>query len=175
MVLGGAIEELANLGRQLLHQSQELAGALCTERHHAILELKGSKGSKGDDDDRKCEEPQLKYTKYEGSGSDTDSHMALKVDPRFLLFEYVFDLVLRQRQVEMVRWFVANAESGLSRVQQMIMGAGKTTVVGPLLALILSNKATLVTQVSHHPLCFSLLSYILCPISLYVGDAKCPA
>ena len=32
-------------------------------------------------------------------------------------------------------------------MQQMIMGAGKTTVVGPLLTLLLADKATLVTQV----------------------------
>lgn len=49
----------------------------------------------------------------------------LRVDPRFLVFEAVFDLTLRQRQVEMVNWFVANLAQGVSRVQQMIMGAGK--------------------------------------------------
>ena len=30
----------------------------------------------------------------------------------------------------MVRWFIENLNRGDSRVQQMIMGAGKTTVVG---------------------------------------------
>jgi hypothetical protein len=71
----------------------------------------------------------------------------LAVDPRFLVFEYVFDLTLRSRQVEMVKWFVGNLQNGVSRVQQMIMGAGKTTVVGPLLTLILANGQQLVTQV----------------------------
>jgi hypothetical protein len=69
------------------------------------------------------------------------------IDPRFLIFEFLFNIVLRKRQVEMVRWFVKNARDGISRVQQMIMGQGKTTVVGPLLALILADGATLVTQV----------------------------
>jgi thiol-disulfide isomerase/thioredoxin len=69
------------------------------------------------------------------------------IDPRFLVFEFLFNIVLRKRQVEMVRWFVQNARDGISRVQQMIMGQGKTTVVGPLLALILADGATLVTQV----------------------------
>jgi thiol-disulfide isomerase/thioredoxin len=69
------------------------------------------------------------------------------IDPRFLVFEFLFNIVLRKRQVEMVRWFVKNAREGISRVQQMIMGQGKTTVVGPLLALILADGATLVTQV----------------------------
>ena len=68
-------------------------------------------------------------------------------DPRFLVFEYVFDLLLRKRQVEIVESFVDSCKKGESRVQQMIMGAGKTTVVGPLLALILADGNTLVTQV----------------------------
>jgi len=70
-----------------------------------------------------------------------------KFDPRFLVFEFIFSILLRKRQVEMVNWFIQNVRSGQSRVQQMIMGQGKTTVVGPLLALILSDGKTLVTQV----------------------------
>lgn len=68
-------------------------------------------------------------------------------DPRFLVFEYVFDIVLRPRQVEIVRSFRESVLSNQSRVQQMIMGAGKTTVVGPLLTLMLADGETLVTQV----------------------------
>ena len=68
-------------------------------------------------------------------------------DPRFLVFEYVFDILLRQRQVEMVNAFAANTAAGSSTVQQMIMGAGKTTVVGPLLTLLLADRSKLVTQV----------------------------
>ncbi|RNF03803.1 hypothetical protein TraAM80_05547, partial [Trypanosoma rangeli] len=72
---------------------------------------------------------------------------AFSLDPRYLLFEFLHNILLRARQVEMVRWFVDNARAGVSRVQQMIMGQGKTTVVGPLLALILADGAQLVTQV----------------------------
>ena len=72
---------------------------------------------------------------------------AWKCDPRFLVFEYVFDILLRERQVEMVQWFVDASRRGESRVQQMIMGAGKTTVIGPLLSLILADGESLVTQV----------------------------
>ena len=68
-------------------------------------------------------------------------------DPRFLLFEFMFNIRLRKRQVEMVNWFMGNLESGVSRVQQMIMGQGKTQVVSPLLVLLLSNGDRLVTQV----------------------------
>ncbi|GBG26808.1 Hypothetical Protein FCC1311_030302 [Hondaea fermentalgiana] len=68
-------------------------------------------------------------------------------DPRFLVFEYVFDIVLRERQVEIVRSFADDVKHNRSHVQQMIMGAGKTTVVAPLLTLLLADGDTLVTQV----------------------------
>eukprot|EP01060_Flectonema_neradi_P040006 TRINITY_DN8997_c1_g1_i1.p1 TRINITY_DN8997_c1_g1~~TRINITY_DN8997_c1_g1_i1.p1 ORF type:complete len:4144 (+),score=716.08 TRINITY_DN8997_c1_g1_i1:58-12489(+) len=68
-------------------------------------------------------------------------------DPRFLLFEFMFSIRLRKRQVEMVNWFIKNLENGVSRVQQMIMGQGKTQVVSPLLVLLLANGNRLVTQV----------------------------
>ena len=43
--------------------------------------------------------------------------------------------------------FVSAQAEGTSLVCQLIMGAGKTTVVGPLLALLLADGARLVTQV----------------------------
>ncbi|KAL3658013.1 hypothetical protein V7S43_017055 [Phytophthora oleae] len=70
-----------------------------------------------------------------------------RFDPRFLVFEYVFDILLRGRQVQMVDSFLTSLAKGSSRVQQMIMGAGKTTVVGPLLTYILADKEHLVTHV----------------------------
>ncbi|GLE02888.1 hypothetical protein PINS_up011752 [Pythium insidiosum] len=47
----------------------------------------------------------------------------------------------------MIESFLESLASGTSRVQQMIMGAGKTTVVGPLLTYILADKQHLVTHV----------------------------
>ena len=71
-----------------------------------------------------------------------------RYDPRFLAFEYIFDIVLRQRQVEIVNSFRQEAITGSGQiVQQMIMGAGKTTVVSPLLSLCLADGDRLVTQV----------------------------
>ncbi|OWZ23137.1 hypothetical protein PHMEG_0002034 [Phytophthora megakarya] len=70
-----------------------------------------------------------------------------RFDPRFLVFEYVFDILLRGRQVQMIDSFLTSLTNGNSRVQQMIMGAGKTTVVGPLLTYILADKEHLVTHV----------------------------
>ena len=68
-------------------------------------------------------------------------------DPRFLVFEYIFNILLRPMQVTLVNDFVRAVRRGQSQVQQMLMGAGKTTVVGPLLALILADGDRLVMQV----------------------------
>lgn len=66
-------------------------------------------------------------------------------DPRFLVFEYVGEnqIMLRKAQVDMVRMFVAAD----SVVKQMIMGAGKTTVIAPLLTLMLADGQSLVMSV----------------------------
>eukprot|EP01104_Vermistella_antarctica_P011016 TRINITY_DN300_c2_g7_i1.p1 TRINITY_DN300_c2_g7~~TRINITY_DN300_c2_g7_i1.p1 ORF type:complete len:1708 (+),score=390.70 TRINITY_DN300_c2_g7_i1:360-5126(+) len=111
-------------GKQLVQMSNSLAECLCSDRH------------------------------YITSGSDTDGDVdmdggsgASTFDPRFLVFEYVFDVLLRKRQVEMVRSFSASLAAGGSAVQQMIMGAGKTTVIGPLLTLMMADGKSLVTQV----------------------------
>lgn len=62
--------------------------------------------------------------------------------------------MLRPRQVELVGEFMRAAMSGRSRVEQvvncrcflqvvqMIMGAGKTTVIVPLLTLLLADGGT---------------------------------
>ena len=68
-------------------------------------------------------------------------------DPRFLAFEYALNLLLRAQQAGLIQEFVTAAKTGNSRVHQMIMGAGKSTVVCPLLALMLGNNNTLVMQV----------------------------
>ncbi|CUG86246.1 Hypothetical protein, putative, partial [Bodo saltans] len=68
-------------------------------------------------------------------------------DPRFLLFEFTWNLVLRGRQRELVLEMYDSVASGTSLVKQMIMGAGKTTVVGPLLGMMLADGDNLVVQV----------------------------
>ena len=77
-------------------------------------------------------------------------------DPRFMVFEYLFGLILRKSQVYLINTFVKQATEGgtnlegfktKSMVHQMIMGAGKTTVIGPLMALMMADGKTLVTQV----------------------------
>ena len=54
---------------------------------------------------------------------------SLTMDPRFLVFEFISGFLLRSRQVELVQAFVDSHRSGRSRVEQMIMGQGKTTVI----------------------------------------------
>lgn len=72
--------------------------------------------------------------------------LQLTYDPRFLLFEFTHNIVLRGTQVQLVREFVAAVRQGRPLVKQMLMGGGKTTVVGPMLALTLGDGDMLVLQ-----------------------------
>ena len=86
------------------------------------------------------------YMKVQGEG--------VAFDPRYLVFEFSQNVVLRKSQVEMVDMFVQkvqNTENG-AVCQQMIMGSGKTTVLAPLLALILADGSNLVCEVVPRPL-----------------------
>ena len=65
-------------------------------------------------------------------------------DPRLLVFEFLFDIMLRETQVRILGTFLHNAKAGRSMTHQMIMGDGKTTVIAPLLALILADGRSLV-------------------------------
>eukprot|EP01060_Flectonema_neradi_P006280 TRINITY_DN1420_c0_g1_i1.p1 TRINITY_DN1420_c0_g1~~TRINITY_DN1420_c0_g1_i1.p1 ORF type:complete len:4698 (+),score=1051.93 TRINITY_DN1420_c0_g1_i1:123-14216(+) len=76
-----------------------------------------------------------------------DSTKTLTYDPKFLMFEFTWNILLRRRQIEMVKDFLQCNKLGESHVKQMIMGAGKTTVVGPLLALNVADGSTLLLQV----------------------------
>lgn len=76
----------------------------------------------------------------------------LRVDPRFLAFEFIHNIILRSSQIELITKFIAAADKGGSMCHQMIMGAGKTTVVGPMLALLTGDGSTLVVQVVPHSL-----------------------
>jgi hypothetical protein len=67
-------------------------------------------------------------------------------DPRFLLFEFTWNMVLRKGQIELVHEFIGNVRAGKPLVKQMLMGGGKTTVVGPLLTLMLADGQSLVVQ-----------------------------
>lgn len=68
-------------------------------------------------------------------------------DPRYLVFQFTYSLMLRKSQVILVNKFMDSLKNNKSMCHQMIMGAVKTTVVAPLLALMLADGKSLVTQV----------------------------
>jgi hypothetical protein len=72
---------------------------------------------------------------------------ATAFDPRFLVMEFMCGFMLRKRQCELILDFMKMANGGKSGVQQMIMGAGKTRVICPTLALMLADGVSLVTSV----------------------------
>ncbi|CUF98858.1 Hypothetical protein, putative [Bodo saltans] len=68
-------------------------------------------------------------------------------DPRHLLFEFTWNLMMRKRQYELIGDMYGAVTRGESVVKQMIMGAGKTTVVSPVLGLMLANGRQLMVQI----------------------------
>ena len=74
------------------------------------------------------------------------------LDPRYLAFEFTYDIVLRKAQVDLLAQITSSVRSGHSTCRQMLMGGGKTTVVAPLLALLLADGKSLVMQVVPHAL-----------------------
>jgi hypothetical protein len=76
-----------------------------------------------------------------------DDGVSFYYDPRFLGFEFSYGYILRKQQYHLVKKFMQAASSGASLCHQMIMGAGKTTVVAPMLALIFADGERSVTQV----------------------------
>lgn len=70
-----------------------------------------------------------------------------EIDPRFLLFEFSHGLLLRLSQVQLIHQLLSDMAGGKSVCHQMIMGAGKTTVVGPLVAMLVASSKTMVSPV----------------------------
>ena len=60
---------------------------------------------------------------------------------------FTWNICLRAQQVKIVNDFIKQLNQDQSKVKQMIMGAGKTTVVAPLLALMLADGKSLVMSV----------------------------
>ena len=108
---------------------------------------------------RICKEIKLQSSKVAGDVANERHFMKLtpdanfiEFDPRYLVFEFTYSLMLRKSQVILVNKLVDTLRSNGSMCHQMIMGAGKTTVVTPLLALMLADGKSLVTQVVPHAL-----------------------
>jgi hypothetical protein len=67
-------------------------------------------------------------------------------DPRFLVFEFMHSIMLRNMQRTVIGHFM-DEQKTKSSVRQMIMGAGKTSIIAPMLALLLADGKTLVVQI----------------------------
>mmetsp|Transcript_7246 Transcript_7246/g.21392 ORF Transcript_7246/g.21392 Transcript_7246/m.21392 type:complete len:5155 (-) Transcript_7246:1654-17118(-) len=67
-------------------------------------------------------------------------------DPRYLVFEFTWNIMLFAKQIDMVDEFRKAVNSNGSMVRQLIMGSGKTTVISPLLCLMLADKEHLVVE-----------------------------
>jgi len=57
-------------------------------------------------------------------GEEKRQRVEMTFDPRFLLFEFTWSLLLRKSQVQIVQEYLLNLSQGVSTVKQMIMGAG---------------------------------------------------
>jgi hypothetical protein len=78
-----------------------------------------------------------------------------RFDPRVLTFEFITTFMMRPQQLELIGEFVQKASTRDSKgerkkpesfVEQMIMGGGKTSVISPMLALLLADGKRLVLQ-----------------------------
>lgn len=69
----------------------------------------------------------LSYQGIEPQGHPRGSFL---FDPRFLVFEFIHNIMLRDQQVQLVQEFMSAVSDPTrgSTCQQLIMGAGKTTV-----------------------------------------------
>ena len=76
----------------------------------------------------------------------TSTDDSFQYDPRLLGAEFLFGVMFRETQVTLLRKFIQRAENGDPIVHQMIMGAGKTTVLAPLLGMVLANPRRLVVS-----------------------------
>ena len=101
----------------------ELAGALRTQRAVFKTDARGKRFPRPPDDP------------------------SWELDPRVLVFELLTTFMVREQQLDLVENFLKTVESGRSRVVQMIMGGGKTSVVSPLLGLMLANGERLVSLI----------------------------
>lgn len=120
-------EEKIRLKAGLIQKGESLAGMLIAGRYYM---------------DEKNEISENSSLAIPGLPSKT----TVAYDPRFLVFEFTWNILLRRGQVEMVRTIYSSVKKGESIVKQMIMGASKTTVVGPLLCLLLADGESLVVQ-----------------------------
>ena len=82
-----------------------------------------------------------------GSGELGEVAHTAEFDPRLLVFEFTHDLMLRDAQVALLARFLEAHRKGGSLCHQLIMGQGKTTVIAPLLGLMIADGNALVLSI----------------------------
>lgn len=93
---------LTRLGQELALKSGNLAIQLCSKRHY----LRGNKAENG--------------------------KVTVNFDPRFLVFEFAENLLLRESQITLIDQFITAFKQNRSICHQMIMGAGKVFLIDNL-------------------------------------------
>jgi hypothetical protein len=102
---------------------------------------------------------------------------ALAYDPRFLTFEFHKGWLLKPQQAALLTTFIDAVDETLgegkaksSLCHQMIMGAGKTAVIAPMLAITLARDDRLVIQVVPQAL-VTQVSVLLCTVTFHANHA----
>ena len=72
---------------------------------------------------------------------------SLVYEPHFLIYEFTHGMLLREAQVSLLRKFLDAQAAGRSLCHQLIMGQGKTTVIAPMLAIMLADGERFVVSV----------------------------
>lgn len=130
-----------SLERAALSKAEMLASSLTSKRHYAVASGAGGGVAPA--------EPNLIDMSGLGGRGGRPAARGLPVDfdPRLLVFEFTHDLLLRDAQVMLLTRFLEAHRRGDSLCHQLIMGQGKTTVIAPLLALMIADGTSLVLSI----------------------------
>ena len=69
-----------------------------------------------------------------------NDNMILKKKAIILMFEFSCGYFLKQPQLDLINEIIKNKETNENNIYQLIMGGGKTSVIGPLVSIICSIK-----------------------------------
>ena len=118
----------------ILHSSRVGQINRCVSEANGLLKLLRPKGGEYDEASRKMAASAIAlkaqtladnllgrrhYVTASESGA-ADGGLGLQYDPRFLLFEFTHNIVLREAQVQLVREFVSAVREGRPLVKQMV-------------------------------------------------------
>ena len=148
--------QLSEIEEEVALKAATLAAALAVERHyvrHAGTATHPAVARRACATTMYVPRPQVRQVDRRSSSGPMSPVTAaaataggLSYDPRYLIFEFTTSIVLRETQVRLVEKFVDRLAEGGSLVSQLIMGAGKTTTIAPLLALLIADGSQLVMQ-----------------------------